>query len=150
MSLSAQAKVLRVLQEHKITRVGGDKEIKVDVRVLAATNKNLKVEIADKKFREDLFHRLSVIHIHLPSLHERNEDIPELCRHFLSEFCEYYNLQSKSFTPKAIKVLQKLPWTGNIRELRNVIERLVILCENSVIDDICINNYCNISATINA
>ena len=150
MSLSAQAKVLRVLQEHKITRVGGEKEIKVDVRVIAATNKDLKNEIEEKRFREDLYHRLSVIEIHLPTLKERLEDIPELCDHFLKEYCEYYNLTAKSFSPKGIKVMQSLPWTGNIRELRNVIERLVILCEDSVIKDTCIKAYCNIETPINA
>ena len=148
--MSAQAKVLRVLQEHKITRVGGDKDIKVDVRVLAATNKDLRKEIDAKTFREDLFHRLSVIEIHLPTLKERAEDIPLVCNHFLKEYCEYYNLHSKSFSPKAIKLLQKLPWTGNIRELRNVVERLVILCETPVIDDKAITTHCAINAQVSA
>jgi len=150
MSLSAQAKVLRVLQEHKITRVGGDKEIKVDVRVIAATNKNLKEEIADKKFREDLFHRLSVIQMHIPPLKERKDDIPLLCNHFLKEYCEHYNMLPKSFSAKAMKELQKLPWTGNIRELRNVVERLVILNDNASIDDKAIAMYCNVGQPINA
>ncbi|NNC85804.1 MAG: sigma-54-dependent Fis family transcriptional regulator [Bacteroidia bacterium] len=150
MSLSAQAKVLRVLQEHKISRVGGDKEIKVDVRVLAATNKNIREEIDAKNFREDLFHRLSVIEIHLPTLSERTEDIPLLCNHFLKEYCEFYNLHAKSFSPKAIKVLQKLPWTGNIRELRNVVERLVILCEAPVIDDKAITTHTGMNAQVSA
>jgi DNA-binding NtrC family response regulator len=134
MSLSAQAKVLRALQENKITRVGGDKEIKVNVRVIAATNKNLKEEIAKGNFREDLYHRLSVILIHVPSLNERKEDIPLLTEHFLKLICEEYGIAKKTITPEAIKELQKINWTGNIRELRNVIERLIILSDKIITD----------------
>ena len=128
MSLSAQAKVLRALQENKITRVGGDKEIKVNVRVVAATNKDLKQEIEDKKFREDLYHRLSVILIQVPLLKDRKEDIPLLVDKFLTDIASEYGTAKKSITESAIKELQKQPWTGNIRELRNVVERLVIMC----------------------
>jgi len=127
MSLAAQAKVLRALQENRITRVGGDKEIKVDPRVLAATNKDLRKEIAEGRFREDLFHRLSVIPIHVPNLAERAEDIPELVEHFIAQICSEQGGPLRKISPKAVKELQKLPWTGNVRELRNVIERLVIL-----------------------
>ncbi len=127
MSLSAQAKVLRALQESKISRVGGDKEIKVNVRVVAATNKDLKKEIAAGNFREDLFHRLSVILIHVPALNDRLDDIPLLAKHFLSLVCEDNGVPPKSIANDAIKELQKRNWTGNIREFRNVIERLVIL-----------------------
>ncbi len=127
MSLSAQAKVLRALQESVITRVGGDKEIKVNVRVLAATNKNLKEEIAQKKFREDLYHRLSVIIINVPALHERKDDIPLLVAHFLQLIANEYGAPAKVMEAAAIKLLQKHNWTGNIRELRNVVERLIIL-----------------------
>jgi len=127
MSLAAQAKVLRALQESRITPVGGDKDIKVDVRVIAATNKDLKKEIAEGRFREDLFHRLSVIPIHVPSLSERLEDIPLLAEHFIGMVCAEQGIAPKKITDKAVKELQKLPWTGNVRELRNVIERLVIL-----------------------
>ncbi|MFN7012940.1 MAG: sigma-54-dependent transcriptional regulator [Bacteroidia bacterium] len=134
MSLSAQAKVLRALQEHKISRVGGDKEIKVNVRVLAATNKNLKEEIAKGNFREDLYHRLSVILIHVPSLNERKEDIPLLAEHFLQSICDDYGMAKKTITKEAIKELQKIDWTGNIRELRNVIERLIILSDKTITD----------------
>ncbi|MFN4235069.1 MAG: sigma-54-dependent transcriptional regulator [Bacteroidia bacterium] len=132
MSLSAQAKVLRALQENKITRVGGDKEIKVNVRVIAATNKNLKEEIAKGNFREDLYHRLSVILIHVPSLNERKEDIPLLAEHFLKIICEDYGIAKKSITKEALKELQNINWTGNIRELRNVIERLIILSDKTI------------------
>ncbi|HTL82994.1 MAG TPA: sigma-54 dependent transcriptional regulator [Bacteroidia bacterium] len=132
MSLSAQAKVLRALQENKITRVGGDKEIKVNVRVLAATNKDLKKEILKGNFREDLYHRLSVILIHVPSLAERKEDIPLLADHFMKNICEEYGMPVKTISKEAIKELQKLPWTGNIREFRNVIERLIILGEKNI------------------
>jgi DNA-binding NtrC family response regulator len=128
MSLSAQAKVLRALQENKISRVGGDKEIKVNVRVIAATNKDLKKEIEEKQFREDLYHRLSVILIQVPTLAERKEDIPLLADKFLEDIAAEYGSARKTITDKAIKELQKQPWTGNIRELRNVIERLVIMC----------------------
>jgi DNA-binding NtrC family response regulator len=134
MSLSAQAKVLRALQENKITRVGGDKEIKVNVRVIAATNKNLKEEIAKGNFREDLYHRLSVILIHVPSLNERKEDIPLLTEHFLKLICDDYGIAKKTITKEAIKELQKINWTGNIRELRNVIERLIILSDKTITD----------------
>jgi len=127
MSLSAQAKVLRALQEHRITRVGGDREIKVDVRVIAATNKDLKKEIRKGRFREDLFHRLAVIIIDVPPLKDRIEDIPLLVEFFAKEICEEYGVTIKTFAQPAIKALQSLEWTGNIRELRNVIERLIIL-----------------------
>ncbi|HET6243004.1 MAG: sigma-54-dependent Fis family transcriptional regulator [Bacteroidetes bacterium] len=132
MSLSAQAKVLRALQESKITRVGGDKEIKVNVRVVAATNKNLKNEISNNNFREDLYHRLSVILIHVPSLNDRMQDIPLLTEHFLCEICQEYGMPKKSISKEALKELQQINWTGNIRELRNVIERLIILCDKSI------------------
>ncbi len=132
MSLAAQAKVLRVLQENKIARVGGDKDIKVNVRVVAATNKDLKEEIKHNRFREDLYHRLSVILIHVPSLNERVEDIPLLADHFIEMVCEEYNMPKKKITKDAIEELQKLQWTGNIREFRNVIERLIILCEKEI------------------
>ena len=127
MSLSAQAKVLRALQESRITRVGGDKEIKVNVRVIAATNKDLKKEIKLGKFREDLFHRLAVIIVKVPPLKERIEDIPLLVNHFSCAICAEYGMAGKDFSETAIKALQKLDWTGNIRELRNVVERLIIL-----------------------
>jgi len=134
MSLSAQAKVLRALQENKITRVGGEKEIKVNVRVVAATNKDLQKEIANGNFREDLYHRLSVILIHVPSLNERKEDIPMLAEHFLKLICEDHGMPQKSFSKEAIKELQKINWTGNIREFRNVVERLIILCDKIISD----------------
>lgn len=127
MSLSAQAKVLRALQENKISRVGGDKEIKVNVRVVAATNKDLKKEISAGNFREDLFHRLSVIPIHVPALNDRLDDIPLLAKHFLALVCEDNGIPVKTIATDAIKELQKRNWTGNIREFRNVIERLIIL-----------------------
>ncbi|MEN8810620.1 MAG: sigma-54 dependent transcriptional regulator [Flavobacteriales bacterium] len=132
MSLSAQAKVLRALQENKITRVGGDKDITVNVRVLAATNKNLKEEISEKKFREDLYHRLAVILIHVPSLNERREDIPLLAEHFLKIICEEQSIPKKTFSNEALAEMKKIDWTGNIRELRNIVERLVILCGNEI------------------
>ncbi len=128
MSLAAQAKVLRVLQENKISRVGSDKEISIDVRVIAATNKNLKEEIKAGRFREDLYHRLSVIIIKVPSLNERLEDIPLLVDYFNRQISEEYNGAPKEFTQDAIEELQKINWTGNIREFRNVLERLIILC----------------------
>jgi two-component system nitrogen regulation response regulator NtrX len=134
MSLSAQAKVLRALQENKITRVGGEKELKVNVRVIAATNKDLKKEIEKGNFREDLYHRLSVILIHVPSLNERLEDIPLLAEHFIKNLCEEHGMAQKSFTKEAIKELQKINWTGNIREFRNVVERLIILCDKTITD----------------
>ena len=127
MSLSAQAKVLRALQESRITRVGGDKEIKVNVRVVAATNKDLKKEIKRGKFREDLFHRLAVIIVKVPTLKERIDDIPLLINHFSASICAEYGIALKDFSDTSIKALQKLEWTGNIRELRNVVERLIIL-----------------------
>jgi transcriptional regulator with GAF, ATPase, and Fis domain len=127
MSLSAQAKVLRALQESKITRVGGDKEIKVNVRIIAATNKNLIEEIKNGNFREDLFHRLSVIPINVPSLNERKEDIPELIEHFAVIIAADYGTPVRKFSKDAVKALQSLSWSGNIRELRNVVERLIIL-----------------------
>ncbi|GAB3978867.1 sigma-54 dependent transcriptional regulator [Spirosoma terrae] len=127
MSLSAQAKVLRALQESKITRVGGDKEIKVNVRVIAATNKDLRQEIANGNFREDLFHRLSVIVIHVPPLAERRSDIPLLVDKFLQDIAADYGAVAKEITPDAMAYLQSLPWTGNVRELRNIVERLVIM-----------------------
>ena len=126
MSLSAQAKVLRALQENKITRVGGDKEIKVNVRVIAATNKDLKKEIEKENFREDLYHRLSVIPIHVPALDDRKEDIPLLAKHFMNSICEEMGL-AKTISADAVKALQERNWPGNIREFRNVIERLIIL-----------------------
>ena len=134
MSLSAQAKVLRALQENKITRVGGEKEIKVNVRIVAATNKDLRKEIENGNFREDLYHRLSVILIHVPSLNERKEDIPLLAEHFLKMICEDHGMPLKTFTKEAIKELQKINWTGNIREFRNVVERLIILCDKTITD----------------
>lgn len=134
MSLSAQAKVLRALQENKITRVGGEKEIKVNVRVIAATNKDLQKEITAGNFREDLYHRLSVILIHVPSLNERKEDIPLLAQHFLKLICEEHGIPLKSITKEAIAELQKINWTGNIREFRNVMERLIILCDKTIHD----------------
>jgi len=127
MSLSAQAKVLRALQENKIQRVGNDKDIKVDVRVVAATNKDLKKEIAEGRFREDLYHRLAVILIKVPALNERREDIPLLINYFTSKIAEEQGNVKKEFSDKAIKLLQEYDWTGNIRELRNVVERLIIL-----------------------
>lgn len=134
MSLSAQAKVLRALQESRINRVGSDKDIKVDVRVIAATNKNLKKEIAEGRFREDLYHRLAVILIEVPSLNERREDIPLLIEHFTKKIAAEQNMPVKKFTDKAIKMLQDYDWTGNIRELRNVVERLIILGGDEVSD----------------
>ena len=132
MSLVAQAKVLRALQENKVSPVGSDKEIKVDVRVLAATNKDLKKEIEAGKFREDLYHRLSVIEIHVPSLDERKDDIPILVKHFAKLISEEQGTSVKEFDDKAIKTLQNFSWTGNIRDLRNVVERLIILGSNPV------------------
>ncbi len=127
MSLSAQAKVLRALQESRIQRVGSDKDIKVNVRVVAATNKDLKKEIDDGKFREDLYHRLAVILIKVPALNDRREDIPLLVEYFSSKIANEQGISKKSFSKKAIKLLQEYDWTGNIRELRNVVERLIIL-----------------------
>jgi two-component system nitrogen regulation response regulator NtrX len=127
MSLSAQAKVLRALQESMITRVGADKDIKVDVRVVAATNKDLKKEIAEGRFREDLYHRLAVILIKVPSLNDRREDIPMLISHFADKIASEQGNAVKKFSAAAIHLLQEYDWTGNIRELRNVVERLIIL-----------------------
>ncbi|HEX8428860.1 sigma-54 dependent transcriptional regulator [Hymenobacter sp.] len=132
MSLSAQAKVLRALQENKITRVGGEKEISVNVRVLAATNKNLLQEIADRNFREDLYHRLSVILIQVPSLNDRREDIPDLIQKFLQDIANDYGNKPKKVDAAALKYLQGLDWRGNIRELRNVVERLVIMSDDTI------------------
>lgn len=132
MSLSAQAKVLRALQENMITRVGADKDIKVDVRVIAATNKDLKTEIAEGRFREDLYHRLAVILIKVPSLNERRDDIPMLIAHFAEKIALEQGTTVKHFSKAAIKLLQEYDWTGNIRELRNVVERLIILGGNEI------------------
>jgi DNA-binding NtrC family response regulator len=132
MSLSAQAKVLRALQENKITRVGSDKDINVNVRIIAATNKNLQKEIDAGNFREDLFHRLSVIIIQVPSLSERLDDIPMLAEHFIDLICEEYGMPPKKITKDAVSTLQNFTWTGNVREFRNVIERLIILCEKEI------------------
>ncbi len=135
MSLSAQAKVLRALQENKINRVGGDKDISVNVRVLAATNKDLREEIKENRFREDLFHRLSVILIHVPSLNERKDDIPILTDHFVDQLVREQGMLKKSFSDGAIMALQEVNWTGNIRELRNIIERLMILGSKEISAD---------------
>ncbi|HOG04831.1 MAG TPA: sigma-54 dependent transcriptional regulator [Paludibacter sp.] len=132
MSLSAQTKVLRVLQENKLSRVGSDKSIKVDVRVFAATNKNLQEEIAKGNFREDLFHRLNVIPIHVPDLEERKDDIPLLVDYFIEQICSEQGVQTKQINKDAIVLLQQRTWNGNIRELRNVVERLIILGENPI------------------
>ena len=132
MSLSAQAKVLRALQENKITRVGADKDIDVNVRVIAATNKNLEEEIKAGRFREDLYHRLSVILIQVPTLNERVEDIPLLADYFITQICEESGVAKSTIEPDALAELQKINWTGNIRELRNVIERLLILCDKNI------------------
>jgi len=132
MSLSAQAKVLRALQENKISRVGSDKDIKVNVRVVAATNKDLKKEIAEGNFREDLYHRLAVILINVPALNERREDIPLLIKFFTQQIANEQGTAVKTFSTQAIKMLQNYDWTGNIRELRNVVERLIILGEKEV------------------
>lgn len=144
MSASAQAKVLRALQENRISRVGGEKDIKVNVRVLAATNKDLKKEIAEGNFREDLYHRLSVILIHVPSLNDRKEDIPLLVDFFLSKVCAEQGMPQKAISETAVKALQDCNWTGNIRELRNVVERLIILGETEIsADDV--NKYVKVN-----
>jgi two-component system nitrogen regulation response regulator NtrX len=135
MSLNAQAKVLRALQEGKITRVGGDKDINVDVRVIAATNKDLLKEVDEKSFRLDLYHRLSVIIIHVPSLNERKDDIPLLVDKFLADICTDYGITKKTIEDEALKALQRHNWTGNIRELRNVVERLIILSGKAIDKD---------------
>jgi transcriptional regulator with GAF, ATPase, and Fis domain len=132
MSLSAQAKVLRALQENLVQRVGADKDIKVDVRVIAATNKDLKTEIAEGRFREDLYHRLAVILIKVPALNDRREDIPTLIEHFTTKISEEQGTTKKIFSKQAIQLLQEYDWTGNIRELRNVVERLIILGGNEI------------------
>jgi DNA-binding NtrC family response regulator len=132
MSPSAQAKVLRTLQENKITRIGSDTDINVNVRVIAATNKNLKLEIERENFREDLYHRLGVIVIQMPSLAERKDDIPILAHHFIRQICEEYGYAKCKITNEALQELQKYPWTGNIREFHNAIERLIILCDKSI------------------
>jgi DNA-binding NtrC family response regulator len=132
MPLNAQSKVLRALQEKVIQRVGGEKDIKVDCRIIAATNKNLREAINNGQFREDLFHRLAVIPIAVPALNDRRDDIPELSNHFLKQVCEEQGLPLKKLNPAAIKALQTINWTGNIRELRNVLERLVILCGGEI------------------
>ncbi len=135
MSLSAQAKVLRALQENVIQRVGGEKDIKVDCRIVAATNKDLRKEIEEGRFREDLYHRLAVILIHVPSLNERRDDIPVLAEHFLTMVCAEHGIPRKELKEEALLELQKTNWTGNIRELRNIIERLVILCDSKITDE---------------
>ena len=132
MSLSAQSKVLRALQENKITRVGGNKSISVNPRIIAATNKNLKKEIENGNFREDLFHRLNVIPIKVPSLKERIEDIPILCNYFIEKICKEHGIKQKEISNNAIDELKKMKWTGNIRELRNVLERLIILSDKEI------------------
>lgn len=141
MSLSAQAKVLRALQENKINRVGGDKDIKVNVRVVAATNKDLRKEIGEGNFREDLYHRLGVILIHVPALNDRKEDIPLLVDHFLDKICAEQGISVKLVDQEAIKALQAIDWTGNIRELRNVVERLVILSDEKITEED-VKKYC--------
>jgi DNA-binding NtrC family response regulator len=135
MSLAAQAKVLRVLQEKKLSRVGSDKDIMVDVRVLAATNKNLKEEIAKNRFREDLYHRLSVIVINVPTLDDRKDDIPLLVDHFIEQICSETGMQRREIDDEAMQLLVQKSWTGNIRELRNVVERLLILSGSRITAD---------------
>jgi DNA-binding NtrC family response regulator len=135
MSLSAQAKVLRALQESRVTPVGSDKDVRVDVRVLAATNKDLELEIKEGRFREDLYHRLSVINIQVPALDERKEDIPELVSHFLQQISEEQGMGGRSFADQAITELQKLNYSGNIRQLRNLVERLMILGQEKISAD---------------
>ena len=132
MSASAQAKVLRALQENVIQRVGGERDIKVDCRVVAATNKDLRKEIEEGRFREDLYHRLAVILIHVPSLNERRGDIPLLAEHFMTMVCAEHGIPRKSYTEDALLALQQTDWSGNIRELRNIVERLIILCDNAI------------------
>lgn len=143
MSLAAQAKVLRALQERKITRVGSDKDIDVDVRVVAATNKDLVKEIARGNFREDLYHRLSVIVLSVPPLSERREDIPQLVDYFLKTLCEEYNVPTKSIEPAALSELESMEWRGNVREVHNVVERLVVLGSNQITRDEVLANVSN-------
>lgn len=144
MSMSAQSKVLRALQENKITRVGGEKEIPVDVRIIAATNKDLFKEIELNNFRMDLYHRLSVIIIHVPTLNERSDDIPEIAQSFLEEICSDYGVPVKKFSPAAMKTLQSNHWTGNIRELHNMVERLIILSDKEITEqDVLLNSGAN-------
>ncbi|MEN9972934.1 MAG: hypothetical protein RIS20_1281 [Bacteroidota bacterium] len=145
MSLSAQAKVLRALQENVIQRVGGEKDVKVDCRVIAATNKDLRKEITEGRFREDLFHRLAVILIHVPALNERRMDIPLLANHFLQLICQDHGIPCKKFNDDALNALKELDWTGNIRELRNIIERLVILCDQEI-DAKDVQKYANVKS----
>ncbi len=145
MSLSAQAKVLRALQENVIQRVGGEKDVKVDCRVLAATNKDLRKEITEGRFREDLFHRLAVILIHVPALNDRSSDIPLLANHFLQLICQDHGIPCKVLNNSALAALKELDWTGNIRELRNIIERLVILCDQEI-DAKDVQKYANVKA----
>ncbi|MEN9987487.1 MAG: hypothetical protein RLZZ585_526 [Bacteroidota bacterium] len=145
MSMSAQAKVLRALQENVIQRVGGEKDVKVDCRIVAATNKDLRKEIAEGRFREDLFHRLAVILIHVPSLNDRRADIPLLANHFLQLVCQDHGIPCKSLNKEALNALKSLDWTGNIRELRNIIERLVILCDQEI-DAKDVQKYANVKA----
>ena len=141
MSLSAQAKVLRALQERKISRVGSDRDIDVDVRVIAATNKNLRHEIEQGNFREDLYHRIGVILIKVPALRERKGDVPILVEHFIATICNEYHIPYKPIDTKAVEVLSARPWSGNIRELRNVIERLIVLSgERILLSDV--EQYC--------
>jgi len=144
--MEAQAKVLRALQENRITRVGGEKDIPVDVRVIAATNKDLLQEVELKRFRLDLYHRLSVILIHVPSLNDRRTDIPVLAERFVREICEEYSVQRKTLLPKALGELENYNWTGNIRELRNVCERLVILCGDKITEED-VQNYVTMASS---
>jgi DNA-binding NtrC family response regulator len=147
MSASAQAKVLRALQENRISRVGGEKEIEVDVRVVAATNKDLRAEIADGNFREDLYHRLAVIPVHVPALNDRRDDVPLLVAHFLKIICEQHGKVLLDVTDDAMALLQSANWTGNIRELRNVVERLVILTpKGGAIDGALVQRFGGLSA----
>jgi DNA-binding NtrC family response regulator len=145
MSLSAQAKVLRALQENVIQRVGGEKDVKVDCRVLAATNKDLRKEITEGRFREDLFHRLAVILIHVPALNDRSSDIPLLANHFLQLICQDHGIPCKVLNNSALAALKELDWTGNIRELRNIVERLIILCDQEI-DAKDVQKYANVKS----